>query len=701
MIQTRLRYKILFGALFLILTVSIAISVVVSVIVTRQNQNAVHISLNKSLAIIRDSLLERQKLSIEVLDKMVTSQKLGEDLQFLIEFDGTAVDITKTSYEKLAKVASDVSGAEKLSSINFYAKNGNLLAFFDENIAGDLTMGFWNTINFYYRSFSKMESYDKVELQTAPSIEGHKIQAVYGGSMPKEKVSTVIISGDHLSLKTIVPIYADFYNEKTDELEPGQFGYVVAIERLGKDFVTQMDRITGMGMNLFVGDAFSQGDFPNYKRMDLKDVAKTNSKDQSLEDQKFYFSDVTLDEGQYFQAMLPFYSDTNFLGSLLILQSDSFVKANSRQMKLMISMVALVCVLLMIPIAWFAAGKIVNPLVTIVEKLKDIAEGEGDLTTRLAITSKDEIGQTAKWFNAFIDKIHALISDVAKNSETLNNSAGTLSEISKVMSNGAEQTSNKANSVSAASEEMSVSMTSVAASMEQAASNMGTVTIAVEEMTNTINEISKNTVKAKEITDDVVDKTQDASDQVVELGSSADEIELVVETITDISDQVNLLALNATIEAARAGEAGKGFAVVANEIKDLANQTAEATKNIREKVTNIRTSTGKTVGVISDISQVVNKVSEIVAIIAAAVEEQSATTKNISENIGQVTQGIDRTNNNISESSTVSAEIARDISDVTLAAEEMTQSSLNVDNGSKELSSLSKELMAIVNKFKI
>ncbi|MCG8618670.1 MAG: methyl-accepting chemotaxis protein, partial [Desulfobacterales bacterium] len=383
------------------------------------------------------------------------------------------------------------------------------------------------------------------------------------------------------------------------------------------------------------------------------------------------------------------------------LQSDALVRENTRQMIVMISLVALVCVALVIPIAWLAAGQVVNPLIRIVDKLKDIAEGEGDLTTRLEVTAKDEIGQVAQWFNTFIDKIHILIQDVDRNADQLNNSSTTLADISRTMAGGAGQTSERSASVSAASEEMNASMTSVAAAMEQAVGNMGTVAAATEEMTSTIGEISKNTVTAREITASVVEKTGMASEQVGELGTSANEIGQVVETISDISSQVNLLALNATIEAARAGEAGKGFAVVANEIKELAAQTADASQEISEKVKNIRNSTDLTVAQINEVAEVVKQVSEIVVMIASAIEEQAATTRNISENIAQVTEGVDQVGVNITQSTAVSAEIAGDIAQVAKTADEMTQSSGTVDIRSKELSELSEKLTAIVKKFKI
>jgi len=149
-----------------------------------------------------------------------------------------------------------------------------------------------------------------------------------------------------------------------------------------------------------------------------------------------------------------------------------------------------------------------------------------------------------------------------------------------------------------------------------------------------------------------------------ERGKAAREIGKVTETITDISGQTNLPALNATIEAARAGEAGKGFAVVANEIKELARQTAEATRDIKGKIDGIRKITGLTATEIEKIIQVINNVNEFVAGISTAVEEQSITTRDIAEKISQTSQGIQPVNKSASAISLASSQIAGDISRV-------------------------------------
>ncbi|WP_163337978.1 methyl-accepting chemotaxis protein [Desulfopila sp. IMCC35008] len=190
----------------------------------------------------------------------------------------------------------------------------------------------------------------------------------------------------------------------------------------------------------------------------------------------------------------------------------------------------------------------------------------------------------------FVNKQESeLVDNILKQYQGMvDNASGSLATLSVNMKQDAKQTSEKASNVSSSSDEMSRNMNSVAAAMEEAATNINMVASAAEEMNVTISQISENTEKAKSITVDAVQQTENASQQVGELGQAAAGIGKVLETISEISEQVNLLALNATIEAARAGEAGKGFAVVANEIKDLAKQTAEATGEIRTKIEGIQ-----------------------------------------------------------------------------------------------------------------
>ncbi len=341
------------------------------------------------------------------------------------------------------------------------------------------------------------------------------------------------------------------------------------------------------------------------------------------------------------------------------------------------------------------------PLKEITFGLKNIASGEGDLTKRLTIRSRDEIGELAGWFNAFIKRLNNIIVDIGANAETVSAASGELLSVSEQMSDGAKDLSSKANSVAAATEEMSSNMNSVAAASEQASTNISMVTDSASQMQSTLEEVAINCEKAREISGNAATQVDNASGRVKLLGNSAKDISKFTEVITDIAEQTNLLALNATIEAARAGEAGKGFAVVAGEIKSLAGQAAQATDDIREKILGIQNSTDDTVQDVSKISDVISDVNEIVATIAAAIEEQSATATEVAQNIGQASTGLGEVNENVGQSSQVASEIAQDISGVNLVTDDMSSRSSQMNLSATDLTDLSKKLRDMISVFKV
>ena len=357
--------------------------------------------------------------------------------------------------------------------------------------------------------------------------------------------------------------------------------------------------------------------------------------------------------------------------------------------------------MLLLVIGFMVVRLVIKPIERVAAGLEDIAQGEGDLTTRLDVGSEDEIGRLAKWFNVFMEKLQGIIKDISLNAASLTGSAEELSSLSAQMSSGSEITSSKSSTVASAAEEMNANVTSIASTMEQASTNMGVVAASVEQMAASINEIAQNSEKASSTTSGAVSLAKSSSERVEGLGQAAKEISKVTGTITEISEQTNLLALNATIEAARAGEAGKGFAVVANEIKELARQTAEATDEIRERITGIQESISGTIADIEQVPKVINEVNEIVSTIATAVEEQSVTTREIANNVTQTSQGISEVNENVAQSSTVTKDIAKEISEVNHAAGDMTNSSSQVQISAKSLSELATKLNEMVGTFRV
>jgi methyl-accepting chemotaxis protein len=224
-----------------------------------------------------------------------------------------------------------------------------------------------------------------------------------------------------------------------------------------------------------------------------------------------------------------------------------------------------------------------------------------------------------------------------------------IGDIVTTVSSASSQLESSAGTLSATAARSQKLATAVASASEEASTNVQSVASATEEMASSVTEISRQVQESARMAGDAVGQARTTTERVSELSKAATRIGDVVELINTIAGQTNLLALNATIEAARAGEAGRGFAVVASEVKALAEQTAKATGEIGTQISGIQVATQESVTAIKEISDTIEKLSEISSTIAAAVEEQGAATQEISRNVQQAAQGTQQVSSNITD----------------------------------------------------
>ncbi len=359
-------------------------------------------------------------------------------------------------------------------------------------------------------------------------------------------------------------------------------------------------------------------------------------------------------------------------GAFVVTAPLTAVRAASSANSLTLLLISGITLLVAVLVVFFVVSSATKPLQDVVRRIKDIAEGEGDLTQRLDRNRLDEIGELARWFNTFLEKLEGIVARLARNTLGVGSAAEQLTAVSQQMSATAEETATQSNVVSAAAEEVT--------------QNLQTVATATEEMTSSIKEIARNANEAARVATSAVRTAEITTATVAKLGDSSAEIGQVIMVITSIAQQTNLLALNATIEAARAGEAGKGFAVVANEVKELAKETAKATKDISQKIEAIQGDTKGAVEAIGQISGIINEINDISNTIATAVEEQTATTNEIARNVQEAAHG--------------GSQVAENIVAVAQAARSTTQGATDTQTASGELARMAAELQKIVAQFK-
>ncbi len=342
-----------------------------------------------------------------------------------------------------------------------------------------------------------------------------------------------------------------------------------------------------------------------------------------------------------------------------------------------------------------------NPINQMKSMLKDVAEGEGDLTKRLKVNTKDEVGEMSGLFNAFISRIQDIIRRVSSNTITIAAASEELSATSIQISANAEQMSAQSNTVASATEESTANINNIHSAIEAMASSVNDVAVSIDEINLSLNEVSRNCQKELNIASNADAKAKTTQEIMLLLGGSAKEINKVVDVIGKIADQTNLLALNATIEAASAGDSGRGFAVVANEVKELARQTAQATDEIKKQIGSMHNNTTNSIKAIEEITKIIHEFNTISQTIVSAVEQQSATVSEIAKTMNAVSNKATEISNNVGESSKGLNEISSNILGVSKASGETANGVLQVKSSAQELSKLSMTLEGIVKLFKI
>ncbi len=341
-------------------------------------------------------------------------------------------------------------------------------------------------------------------------------------------------------------------------------------------------------------------------------------------------------------------------------------------------------------IAFFIARGITRPLGGLTSGMQELAGGNFEVVLP-GIERKDEVGDMARAVETFKVKAEEKARDEAAAKVRQDQVAAeqrkadmhrladgfeaAVGEIIETVSSASTELEAAAGTLTQTAEGTQRLAVNVSTASEEASANVQSVASATEEMASTIGEIGRQVESSNQIARSAVRQAEQTDQRIHKLSQAATKIGDVVNLITTIAEQTNLLALNATIEAARAGEAGRGFAVVASEVKALAAQTAKATSEISEQITEIQTATGDSVAAIKEISATIDSISQITSTIAAAIEEQGAATKEIARNVNQAAEGTSLVASNITEVNRGASETGTASSQVLASAQSLSSDS--------------------------
>lgn len=371
------------------------------------------------------------------------------------------------------------------------------------------------------------------------------------------------------------------------------------------------------------------------------------------------------------------------LGAMAVALGKSIRTATLSMIAIMITIALAVGIL----VYWLFHQLINQRLISLEERFRDIAEGDGDLRKRVPVQGDDTIDRLGRYFNAVLEKIHQAIIEFGHATEQLSKESRHASAISEQTSHGAVQQQTETDQVAAA-------MTQMGATVGEVGKSAGIAAEAAQSADKEANKGKQIVSRTVQSIEGLAVEVNKASDVIKQLALDSENIGMIVDVIKGVAEQTNLLALNAAIEAARAGEQGRGFAVVADEVRTLAQRTQKSTQEIQQMVERLQKGATNAVQVMVSGQ---SKAQETVRQAVEAGNSLESITKGVTTISAMNTQIASAAEEQISAVD----EINRNIAAITTIAEQTAEGAKQSGISSNALTKLAQQLQGLVMQFKV
>lgn len=411
----RLRNKLLLGAVFICLLMAVTSMLAVSWVVRGQFLKQSEAHLSRASRIVKDSLGERKNNQLIASRQLATQKNLGSTIWYLAQYAQADFnrEMLLVTYQQLVKDTYKTGRVAKLSKIAIYDASGHLVSFASFGKGGEM-VGFVEHHPgpvFQVANLKEGDELSRDNMRRMNAVSG--VSFGFGGPLPQEERVHYVVEGGMLALEALVPITGEAFDALSGKREVRQLGLVATTQPLGPDFVEQITRLTDTGVNVFAAQNFAVGSLPAYRNCNWQGALRADGT---------VFNEVVIAGAPYYQSLMPLYNGKQQVGAIAALSSGESVKKNIWEMIATLGLITLICLLLILPFAWYMANSISHPLTILSRNFRGVASGREILGPELGELKErqgDELGDLAQSFLAMNEAVKQKIAQINEINATL------------------------------------------------------------------------------------------------------------------------------------------------------------------------------------------------------------------------------------------------------------------------------------------